>query len=48
VGADGGSFKCNIVGATRDVPKGGNQLGGSVEGGVFEEEIGKVVKAACF
>jgi hypothetical protein len=25
VGADGGSFKCSIVGATRYTPEGGNQ-----------------------
>jgi hypothetical protein len=48
VGADGVSFKCSVVCAPRDMPKGGNEFGGAVEGGVFEEEVGKVVKAACF
>jgi hypothetical protein len=48
VGSDGGSFKCSIVGATRDMPEGGNEFGGAVEGGMFEEEVSKVVKAACF
>jgi hypothetical protein len=48
VGADGGSSKCSVLCATRDMPKGGNEFGVAVEGGVFEEEVGKVVKAACF
>jgi hypothetical protein len=47
VGVDGGSFKCSIIGATGDMPKGGNEFGRAVDGGVFEEEVGKVVKAAC-
>jgi hypothetical protein len=49
VGVDGGSFKCSIVPTTRDMPEGGNEFGRSVEeGGVFEEEVSKVVKTACF
>ncbi len=48
VGADGGSSKCSIVCATRDMPEGGNEFGGAAEGGVFKEEVCKVVKAACF
>jgi hypothetical protein len=30
------------------MPEGGNEFGQAVEGGVFKEEVGKVVKAACF
>jgi hypothetical protein len=47
VGADGGSFKCSIVRVTMDIPEGGNEFRGAVERGVFNEEAGKVVKAAC-
>ncbi len=41
MGADGGSFKCSIVGATRDMPEGGNEFRGAVERGVFRRRLAR-------
>jgi hypothetical protein len=41
-------FEGGIVGAARNVGECGDEFGGAVVGGVREEEVGEVIKAAGF